>query len=94
MNDSRLLATAQLILDGVAINEAVQAGDMDEARFRCHLISAHPDAGAFHATATAAAALGLMLGPAGTLPHPGYNSALRALSHAIDALPFRLPSST
>lgn len=80
------LAIVELILDGIAMNEAALDGDWEEARFRCCLVCAGAAGCGLIDVGVEAAALGALLGGQGAEPRPGYGAAMLAISDSINAL--------
>lgn len=80
------LALVELILDGVAMNEAALEGDWDEVRFRCQLIAMKTAAVGHVGPGLAAVVVLDHLGPAGSAPRTGFSEAMNRLFGEIDAL--------
>jgi len=79
-----IMAVAQIILDGVAMNEAALELDWEEARFRCQMIAAGAANAGHRAAGEAAADLSDIFGPAGAEPSEGYGLAMLRLAELID----------
>ncbi|WP_156108772.1 MULTISPECIES: hypothetical protein [Luteibacter] len=69
-----------LVLDAVALNEALLDGDLQESRFRANLIEAVARAGGLPALQKAAQAVINRLGKEGETPKNGYAKAVQDLS--------------
>jgi hypothetical protein len=83
-NEQAILEVAGLIVDGVAVSEALLAGDMEEARFRTRLVVGHARLHGMTEVQAAAVELVRLLGKTGNQPTAGYASAVVELSEALD----------
>ncbi|MDF4024674.1 hypothetical protein P3W24_06845 [Luteibacter sp. PPL201] len=90
-DESRILALAELSLEGSAMNEAALAGDLDESRFRAALIAAKADECGLATIATAARHVERLLGIAGSEPNAGYGHAMLQLANVISRDPGFVP---
>jgi hypothetical protein len=86
--ENHILHIAELVREAAAMNEAALASDLDEARFRAHLIATRADEAGHVDLALAAAHLVVVLGPAGTAPSPGYGAGMLRIANELDALGF------
>ncbi|MGN6479884.1 hypothetical protein [Luteibacter sp.] len=79
-----VLRIAQLNVEAMAMNDAALADDLDEARFRAHLIrtSAH-EMGLTRVLEVAEDVI-VLLRPVGTDPLPGYGHAMLRLAKALN----------
>ncbi|MGN6479495.1 hypothetical protein [Luteibacter sp.] len=78
-----ILLSAELNVDCMAMNDAALATDLDEARFRAHLICVRADELGLHAVSDAAADVAAILGDPGTEPSPGYGHAMLRLAKLL-----------
>lgn len=85
-HEDRVLSGAALILDAVALSEAVLVGDIEEARFRASLIVCCPCVTSRPPLFRAAQRVVVMLGESGPTLFPGCAAAIHALSLEIDRL--------
>jgi hypothetical protein len=81
--DARHPATTGLVLDVLALNEAIQDSDVDEARFRVHLVLIGAMDGGHDALANAATHAHRFLGPPGSQPHHGHLAAVARITEAL-----------
>lgn len=82
-DERRILALVELSLEGVAMNEAALAGDLDESRFRAALIAAKADERGLTAVATAARDVESLLGMPGAKPAGAYGESMVRLATVI-----------
>jgi hypothetical protein len=88
-NEDTILQHAEIIVDAVALGQAMLKGDIQEARFRARLITTNADIAGLSDVGRAASRVVDLLGRGPTAPRPGYGQAIEALSVAIDrAQPF------
>jgi len=71
--------------DASAVAEAVLRGDLDEARFRTHLLAFRAGSLELRALSAAAEVLGLQLGPMGGLPNVSYGAGLLQVAEELRA---------
>jgi hypothetical protein len=83
-----LLAVAEIVRDSAAMNEAVLAGDYDEARFRAQLVVAKADAAGHQDVVLAAAFVVDRLGPLGSVPRAGFAAGMLRIAEALDAISY------
>lgn len=84
MDQDAIYALAEVILDAVALSQAMLDGDLTEARFRAQTIAQHPATLPYPALQGAATDVVEALGQPGEGPRPGYGQAIECLSRAID----------
>jgi hypothetical protein len=89
-DEEAILEVAALIVDGVAVSEALLAGDIVEARFRAQMVANYANAHGMHAVQTAAVKVVRLLGDGSHPPLPGYAQAVLDLSEALDRALARL----
>jgi len=89
-----LLAVSEIVRDSAAMNQAVLAGDYDEARFRAQLIVSKADASGHRNVVLAGAFVMNRLGPLGTVPRSGFAAGMLRVAEALDAISSRAPQST
>lgn len=82
--DDAVLDAAELLVDGVALSEALLAGDQSEARFRARLIAAKAPLAGYQEVHVAAVQVLDLLGLPGHRPQAGYAQAIVTLSVAIE----------
>jgi hypothetical protein len=82
--EKAILDVAGLTMDGVALSDALLAGDLPEARFRAHLIARHASGPRLGDVQAAAVDVLRLLGKPGNLPMPGYPLAVLELSGSLD----------
>nr|WP_063572197.1 hypothetical protein [Luteibacter rhizovicinus] len=83
-DEQAILDVAGLTMDGVALSDALLAGDLSEARFRAHLIACHVSTPSLSGVQAAAVDVLRLLGKSGTLPVAGYALAVLELSGSLD----------
>lgn len=88
LREDHILDVAALVREAAAMGDAALASDLDEARFRAHLIAARADEAGYVDLALAAAHLVVVLGPPGTMPSPGYGAGMLRVASQLDALGF------
>lgn len=91
-NEDAILQHAEIIVDAVALGQAMLDGDIQEARFRARLITTNADIARLSDVGRAASRVIDLLGRGSMEPRPGYGQAIEALSVAID-LASTLPQS-
>jgi 4-phytase/acid phosphatase len=84
--EARILAIAELTTEAQAFGEAALASDWDEARFRSIRINDQAFEFGSQRIAQVARDITRALGPAGTLPLPGYGAKIALLSAVIGRL--------
>jgi len=82
--EDEILEHAGIILDAVALSQAVLDGDLAEARFRASLVACHAEDAGMDTVARAAAQVVDVLTPAKGLAAVGIGPAIERLSRAID----------
>jgi hypothetical protein len=80
-----ILTHAAVVQEAAATGDALLTGDIDEARFRIHLLVAKADIAGLEAVSRAAALLLAVLGPPGTSPGVGYGAGLLRLADEVDS---------
>jgi hypothetical protein len=85
-NEQSVLSFARVVLEATALSEAALAGDLEEARFRTHLLVAKADSAGFAGVARAAAALLESLGPPGESPRLGYGVGMLRIADELDSV--------
>jgi len=88
--DINTMGMVEVVLHGVAIDDAFVAGDLDEARYRCQLVAWKANDLDLPGPARAANELKRLLGPEGSEPHPHSSAAVKRLSREIDGISFDL----
>jgi hypothetical protein len=83
-DESAILQHAEIIVEAVALSQAMLDGDLQEARFRARLIATNADSAGSGDIGRAAGRVVDFLGRGSTAPRPGYGQAIEALSVAID----------
>lgn len=83
-NEDAVLHHAEIIVEAVALSQAMLDGDLQEARFRARLIATTADIAGLGVVGRAAARVVDLLGRGSMAPRPGYGQAIEALSVAID----------
>ena len=83
-SEADILQVAGLIVDGVAVSEALLAGDFTEARFRARLVAAHAGTHGMAGVQAAAVEVVRLLGEGAHPPLPGYAQAVLDLSDELD----------
>ncbi|QWT22044.1 hypothetical protein KPL74_08560 [Bacillus sp. NP157] len=78
-----LLRLKCLTVDAVAVGHSVLEDDLDEARFRAHLVSVNAGMWGLVSVAAAAHDVLMALGEPGEVPKPGYGVAVLALAKAL-----------
>jgi uncharacterized Ntn-hydrolase superfamily protein len=89
-DEEAILEVAALIVDGVAVSEALLAGDVVEARFRAQMVAAHAHGHGMRGVQAAAVKVVRLLGDGSHPPLPGYAQAVLDLSEALDRVLARL----
>ncbi|MEX1826839.1 hypothetical protein [Luteibacter sp. CQ10] len=84
-SDDIILDTAELLVDAVALSQALLDGDVPEGRFRARLIAAKASAMGFDEVRAAADQVIDLLGLPGDRPRPGHAVAVTALSEKIES---------
>ena len=82
--DTATFTMGDIIFDAVTMNEAAVSGNLDESRLRARRIAALAASDGLNGIAEAALFLGRLLGPDGSVPVPGYGSAMVEVSRQID----------
>ncbi|MDR6643573.1 hypothetical protein J2X57_002794 [Luteibacter sp. 1214] len=82
-NEDAILRHAEIIIEAMALGQAMMAGDIQEARFRARLIATTADIAGLDDVGRAAGRVVDLLGRGSTAPTPGYGQAIEALSVAI-----------
>jgi hypothetical protein len=83
-NEQAILEVAGLLVDGVAVSEALLVGDLVEARFRARLVA---DGASLHGMPRVEAKafnVVRLLGDVNQRPLPGYAEAIVELSEELD----------
>jgi hypothetical protein len=80
-----VLNFAAVAQEAGAVSTAVLAGDIDEARFRTHLLVARADVAGLDGVAVAAGELLVTLGPPRTPPGVGFGAIILRLADELDA---------
>jgi len=83
-NEDAILQHAEIIVEAVALSQAMLDGDVQEARFRARLITTNADIAGLSDVGRAASRVVHLLGRGSMAPRPGYGQAIEALSVAID----------
>lgn len=83
-NDTAIYALTEVILDAVALGQAMLDGDITEARFRATSIVSHTESRHQEGIRDAAIEVLEYLGAPGMSPKAGYGSAIDRLSQEID----------
>lgn len=83
-DDDLILDTAELLVDAVALSQALLDGDLSEARFRARLIATKAPAIGFDEVHVAAVRVIDRLGTPGGQPLPGYAAAVMELSGKVE----------
>jgi hypothetical protein len=83
-NEEAILEIAGLIVDGVAVSEALLAGDLVEARFRSSLVAGQASLYGMSRVEVRAFEVVRLLGDANHPPLPGYAEAVLKLSEELD----------
>lgn len=89
--EESVLAVAEIVRDSTAMNEAVLAGDYDEARFRAQLVVAKADAAGHRDVMLAGAFVMDRLGPVGSVPRGGFAAGMLRVAEALDAICYEQP---
>ena len=82
--EDSVLQHAGIILDAVALSQAVLDGDLAEARFRASLVASHANEAGLAIVEKAAVNVMVILSPAKGLSAVGIGPAIERLSIAID----------
>ncbi|KJV31286.1 hypothetical protein VI08_13580 [Luteibacter yeojuensis] len=82
-SDTTIRRLAKLNFEVIAMNDAVLAHDLDEARFRTHFIHMSVQDMGFWEVARVAADVVLLLRGLGCDPLPGYGQAMLNLARAL-----------
>jgi hypothetical protein len=85
-NADATLTHAAVVQEAAAASDALLTGDVDEARFRIHLLVAKADIAGFEEVSRAAALLLVTLGAPGSVPGPGYGACLINLADVLDSV--------
>lgn len=91
-NEDAILQHAEIIVDAVALGQAMLDGDLQEARFRARLIATNADIAGLSDVGRAVGRVVDLLGRGSTAPRPGCGQAIEALSVAIDQASSLSPS--
>ena len=83
-NDTAIYALTEVILEAVALGQAMLDGDITEARFRATSIVSHTESRRQEGIRDAAIEVLEYLGASGMSPKVGYGSAIDRLSQEID----------
>jgi hypothetical protein len=83
-NEGAILEVAGLVADGVAVSEALLAGDLVEARFRSRLFTDHASIHGIPRVDAKAFEVAPLLGEANHPPLPRYAEAALKLSEELD----------
>jgi hypothetical protein len=83
-DEQAILEIAGLIVDGVAVSEALIAGDLQEARFRAHMVADHASIHGLPRVEAIAFEVVRLLGEGNRPPLPGYAEAIDDLSEELD----------
>lgn len=89
-DDLNTMGMVEVVLHGVAIDDAFVVGDIDEARYRCQLVAWKAIDLDLPGPARAANELKRLLGPEGSEPDPLSGAAAQRLSREIDGISFDL----
>lgn len=79
-----ILEVAGLLVDGVAVSEALLADDLTEARFRARLVAGHASRHSMTEVEAAAVEVVRLLGDETHPPLPGYAQAVLDISGELD----------
>jgi hypothetical protein len=82
--ENHILEVAGLIVDGVAVSEALLAGDIVEARFRAGLVADRASIHGMPRVEAKAFEVGRLLGEMNQQPLQGYAEAIVELSEELD----------
>lgn len=83
-NEQAILEVAGLLVDGVAVSEALLAGDLVEARFRARLVADHASIHGMLRVEAKAFEVACLLGEGNRPPLPGYAEAIFDLWDELD----------
>ena len=83
-NEEAILEVAGLLVEGVAVSEALLAGDVLEARFRARLVADHASIHGLPRVEAKAFEVVRLLGEGDHPPLPGYAQAVVDLSEELD----------
>jgi hypothetical protein len=83
-NERAILEVAGLLVDGVAVSEALLAGDLVEARFRARLVADSASLHGMPRVEARAFEVVRLLGESNHPPLPGYAEAIVSLSEELD----------
>jgi hypothetical protein len=86
-NEDFILHHTEIIVEAVALSQAMLDGDLQEARFRARLIATTADIGGLGDVGRAAGCVVELLGRGSMATRPGYGQAIEALSVAITGHP-------
>jgi hypothetical protein len=84
IDDDAVLDAAELLIDAVALSEALLDGDLSEARFRARLLATKAPAAGYEQVHVAAAHVVDLLGLPGDRPKAGYARAVMTLSATVE----------
>lgn len=84
--DQAALTFAAVVQEAAAVGDATLAGNLEEARFRAHLLVTKADVAGFTGVSQAAAQLLGTLGPPGEPPGVGYGAVLVRVADELDAI--------
>jgi hypothetical protein len=85
-HEQSVLNFAAVVQEAAGVSTAILAGDIDEARFRTHLLVAKADIAGLERVAAAAGTLLAALGPAGSPPGVGFGAEILHLADELDAV--------
>jgi len=80
------ITLALMVSESHALGEAVLQDDLDEARFRTHLLAVCASALGLQSLSNAAARLGHDLGPVESAPGRGYGASLLLVADELETL--------
>jgi 4-phytase/acid phosphatase len=83
IDQQTVLRFAQLNVEAIAMNDAALADDLDEARFRAHLIREAAEEMGMTELLEVAEDVIVLLRPPGTEPLPGYGHAMLRLAKLL-----------
>ncbi|UPG96340.1 hypothetical protein [Luteibacter aegosomatissinici] len=83
VDEDAILRFAQLNAEAIAMNDAALADDLDEARFRAHLIRTAAEEMGLSEVVEAAQDVVVLLRAPGTVPLPDYGHAMLRLARIL-----------
>lgn len=83
-DEQAILEAAELLIEAVALSEALLEGDLTEARFRAGHLTEKPGVATNPNLRASAERVVSLLGPPGTHPLPGYADAVVDLTDRLE----------